>query len=125
MARLILIFAIASLSVFSGQSLSFSQAGRDGKPAAAQQGKLTQAQYDKVKGGMTLAEVMALLGPRAQINPDPAPFGYAPPEVLVLWKEGKDRRVGVIFVPDKHHVLRVLDTEKSGGTYKGAAGLTD
>jgi hypothetical protein len=125
MSRLILISAFASLSVLFGQSVSFAQAGRDEKPAAAQAAKLTKSGYDKVKGGMTLAEVMALLGPRAQINPDPAPFGYGAPEVLVLWKEAKDRWAGVVFVPDKHRVLRVLDTEKTSGTYKGAEGLKD
>jgi hypothetical protein len=55
--------------------------------------------------------VMPLLGSRAEINPDPAPFGYTAPEVIILWREGKDRNVGVVFVPDEHRVLRVLDVE--------------
>jgi hypothetical protein len=124
MARLMLVFAVASLGALLTHSKGLGEADQD-KPAAAPAAKLTKAQFAKVKGGMTLAEVMALLGHRAEINPDPPPFGYAPPEVLVLWRDGKGRRAGVVFVPDKSRVLRVLETERKGGTYKGAAGLTD
>jgi hypothetical protein len=120
-----LIFALTSLTVLLTQSISLSQADRDKRPKDAQGAKLTKAQVAKIKGGMTLTEVMALLGRRAEINPDPAPFGYAAPEVLILWREGKQRRVGVVFGPDKHGVLRVLDTEKTGGTNIGYAGLPE
>jgi hypothetical protein len=120
-----LVLALTSLALLLTQSISLSQVDRGKKPKVAQPAKLTKAQVDKIKGGMTLAEVMALLGRRAEINPDPAPFGYAEPEVLILWREGKGRRVGVVFVPDKQGILRVLDTEMTGGTNIGFAGLPD
>ena len=63
--------------------------------------------------------------PRAEINPDPAPFGYAAPQVIVLWKERIDKWAAVVFVPDKKRVLRVFDFEKTGGTYGGTAGLEE
>jgi hypothetical protein len=107
------------------QSIGLIQVDPGKKPKEAQGAKLTKAQVEKIKGGMTLTEVMALLGSRAEINPDPAPFGFAAPEVLILWREGKDRHVGVVFVPDKHGVLRVLDTEKTPGTNIGFRGLPE
>jgi hypothetical protein len=125
MARPMLVFALIPLTVLLTQSISLSQVGQAKKPKDAQGAKLTKSQVDKIKGGMTLTEVMALLGRRAEINPDPAPFGFAEPEVLILWREGKNRRVGVVFVPDKQGVLRVLDTEKTGGTNIGFAGLPE
>jgi hypothetical protein len=122
---MIVLAAVLCLGVWLGPSAVPGLGGGGDKAAKAPANKLTQAAFDKVRGGMTLAEVMDLLGPRAEINPDPAPFGYAAPEVVVLWREGKAKRVGVVFVPDKQRVLRVLDVERTGGTYKGAAGLTD
>jgi hypothetical protein len=112
------------LTALLTQAISLSQADQDKKPTEAQGANLTEAQVAKIKGGMTLSEVMTLLGRRAEINPDPAPFGYAEHEVLVLWREGKERWVGVVFVPDKQRVLRVLDPEQAGGTTNiGYAGL--
>ncbi len=102
-----------------------SQAGGPAKPPSAREAKLTKGQVAKIKGGMTLTGVMAILGPRAEINPDPVPFGYVEPEIVVLWREGKERWVGVVFVPEKNGVLRVLDVEKVGGTNIGVGGLKE
>ena len=125
MSRAMLVFAFTSLTVLLTQSLNLSQADQDKKSKDAQGAKLTKGQVAKITGAMTLTEVMALLGRRAEINPDPAPFGCAEHEVLVLWREGKERWVGVVFVPDKHGVLRVLDNEKTGETNIGYAGLPE
>jgi hypothetical protein len=119
-----LVLALTCLTALLTQSISLSQVDQGKKAKDSQGAKLTKAQVDKIKGGMTLSEVMALLGSRAEINPDPAPFGYAAPEVIILWREGKDRQVGVVFVPDKHGVLRVLDPE-TGGTNIGFRGLPE
>jgi hypothetical protein len=119
-----LIFAFIFSTILVTHSISLSQANRENKPDVSK-AKLTKAQVAKIKGGMTLSEVMALLGSRAEINPDPAPFGYAAPEVVILWREGKDRNVGVVFVPDDHRVLRVLDISKTGGTYMGSTELPE
>jgi hypothetical protein len=117
--------AFASLTVVLPQSIGFGPATRADETSAVPVGKLTKTQFAKVKGGMTLTDVMALLGPRAEINPDKPPFGYAAPEVLVVWREGKDRWAGVVFVPDRDRVLRVRNVDTSGGTNKGADGLPE
>ena len=69
--------------------------------------------------GATLI-VFALLRRAADEQDD-----FAAPEVLVLWREGKDRWVGVVFVSDQNRVLRVLDVDTNGGTNRGSGGLPD
>lgn len=94
------------------------------QPAAAkppgQSSTLTRAQVDQVQGGMTLVEVMAVLGKHAEINPEPAPFAYRGEEVVVVWRESPKKWVGVVFVPDSKRTLRVLAT---GATYLVRSGM--
>src|SRR5437879_5245655 len=109
--------------IMSSQSAAFCRDNQDDNAGVTEDISLTKARFESVKGGMTLLEVKAILGSRVQINPKPAPFGFAAPEVIVVWREGTRRWVGVIFVPDKNGALRVLDTNQLGGTYKAYQGL--
>src|SRR5262245_24653167 len=90
---MLLLAVVAAVSVSAG----LGPAHQDAKPGEVKAAKLTQAQVAQVRPGMTLAEVMAVLGPRAEINPDPRPFASGGAEVLVLWREGRAKWVGVIF----------------------------
>ncbi len=81
---------------------------------------LTLAQVARVQAGMTLVEVMAILGRHAEINPDPAPFAYRGDEVIIVWRETSEKWVGVVFVPDDKSALRVLAT---GATYLVRKGI--
>lgn len=80
---------------------------------------LTRANVARVRGGMTLSEVLTVLGPRAEINPNPPPFARAPGEVMVVWRAGPAKWVGVVFVADKARVLRVLDTGETNIDFEG------
>jgi hypothetical protein len=98
--------------------LAGASAGAGAGPAG-KGNALTKAGVDRVKGGMTLAEVMAVFGPRAEINPGPAPLAASPGEVLVVWRDGKAKWAGVVFVPDEKRVLRVLDTGETNIDWGG------
>ena len=127
MVRPLRMIALTCFAVCLTITNSHSRANEDKKPVAAPEAKLTKAQFNKVKEGMTLSEVMALLGRRAEINPDPAPLGYKAPEVLVLWRDGKvwNRWAVVIFVPDKQGVLRAFDDDFFKGGNRGSSELPD
>jgi hypothetical protein len=92
----------------------------DGKARVVRTVELRKEHLDRIKQGMTLKEVQAILGRQTAINPHPAPFAYGGAEVLVLWLESPEKWLGVIFVPSRDRVLRVLPTP---GTYLGYRGL--
>lgn len=80
---------------------------------------LSTSELSLVQPGMTLSDVLRILGPHAEINPLPSPVAHFDHEVVVLWRDGPGRWILVIFVPDKDRVLRVPE----GTTYAGSMGL--
>ena len=80
---------------------------------------LGRPQLEQLHPGMTLSQAMGILGPRAEINPVPAPVPHLDTEVLVLWRDGPETWIAVLFVPDKDRVLRV----PGGTTFAGSRGL--
>jgi len=114
LSRLVLTVALAIL--LAGPACEGSAADQE---AVGQANRLTKAQVDKLKSGMTLVEVMAVLGSRAEINPDPPPIASGANEVVVVWREGREKWVGVVFVPGKDRVLRVLNNGETWLDYRG------
>lgn len=90
-----------------------------GVPGHAGSNPLSKAQVDRIEPGMTLSEVLAILGPHAEIGPVPCPVAHLDAEVIVLWRDGPDKWVLVIFLPDEDRVLRVPD----GTTFAGFHGF--
>jgi len=77
------------------------------------------AKVVRIAPGMTLSEVMGILGPDAVVDPVPAPVARLDAEVIVLWRDGADRWAVVVFREDDGRVLRV----PGGTTFVGFAGF--
>lgn len=93
---------------------------RDGRASDRRDpARLGRAQLDQIRPGMTLSDVLGILGPHAEINPIPSPVAHLDTEVLVIWREGTDKWAVVVFLADEAGVLRV----PNGATFVGWKGL--
>jgi hypothetical protein len=120
MNRLSLLLGVVAAGAWAAPAAAVGPPDRVALPKVAKAGKWTEETVAKIRPGMTRQQVGAILGPRSAVNPKPPPFGVGADEVLVLWKEGGERWIAVVFVAGRDNVLRVPTT---GETYLGYRGF--